>query len=373
MDSGPKIFAEDEKGLLVAMRPSAPPSEDELQDLIARFPEILSEFEKDLLLVKREKGVPDALSGAERWSLDHLFITKSAVPVLVEVKRASDTRIRREVIGQILDYAANGVVYWPLGALQAAFEETCSERNEKPEEVLAEFLDDNNTEQFWSQAQSNLEAGRLKLIVAADKIPAELARVIEFLNDQMRAEVRAIELRYFLSAEGRRTLAPRFFGETERTKVTKSGGASTRLPPISIEEWLSRFIAPLGEETLSGVREYMTVVESHSGEVYVASSQGSIPARFLGRDGNNIFPLSVDKRGRICIRFSETFDRIGLRDESVRQAVYDRFVQAVGPLSTRSLRGYPSFGASKINDPIVARAYRAAAKEYIELACQSGD
>jgi hypothetical protein len=32
---------------------------------------------------------------------------QNAVPTLVEVKRSSDTRIRREVVGQMLDYAAN--------------------------------------------------------------------------------------------------------------------------------------------------------------------------------------------------------------------------------------------------------------------------
>ena len=30
-------------------------------------------------------------------------------PTLVEVKRSTDTRIRREVVGQMLDYAAHGV------------------------------------------------------------------------------------------------------------------------------------------------------------------------------------------------------------------------------------------------------------------------
>jgi hypothetical protein len=44
------------------------------------------------------------------------------VPTLVEVKRSSDTRIRREVVGQMLDYAANAVVYWPLERLRATFE-----------------------------------------------------------------------------------------------------------------------------------------------------------------------------------------------------------------------------------------------------------
>jgi 5-methylthioribose kinase len=40
----------------------------------------------------------------------------------VEVKRSSDTRIRREVVGQMLDYAANAVVYWPLEMIRAKFE-----------------------------------------------------------------------------------------------------------------------------------------------------------------------------------------------------------------------------------------------------------
>jgi hypothetical protein len=43
------------------------------------------------------------------------------VPTLVEVKRRADTRIRREVVGQMLDYAANGVVYWPLEQLRELF------------------------------------------------------------------------------------------------------------------------------------------------------------------------------------------------------------------------------------------------------------
>jgi hypothetical protein len=32
----------------------------------------------------------------------------------VEVKRSTDTRLRREVVGQMLDYAANAVVYSPV-------------------------------------------------------------------------------------------------------------------------------------------------------------------------------------------------------------------------------------------------------------------
>ncbi len=74
------------------------------------------------LLVKAEAGVPDAEAGGSRWSVDHLFLDQEGIPTLVEVKRSSDTRIRREVVGQMLDYAANAVQFWT--ASQAVSQET---------------------------------------------------------------------------------------------------------------------------------------------------------------------------------------------------------------------------------------------------------
>ena len=83
-------------------------SEAVLQEALADFPEVIAGIATDddaqraLVLVAREIGIPTTGS-----SLDHLFLDDEGVPVLVEVKRASDTRIRREVVGQMLDYAAN--------------------------------------------------------------------------------------------------------------------------------------------------------------------------------------------------------------------------------------------------------------------------
>ena len=51
------------------------------------------------------------MKNSGRWSLDHLFVTRDGVPVLVELKRAMNSRLRREVVGQILDYAANATAY----------------------------------------------------------------------------------------------------------------------------------------------------------------------------------------------------------------------------------------------------------------------
>jgi hypothetical protein len=117
---------------LVEMRESAYEAEDVLQALIARFPSLLAGDQysggvaRRWLLVGREASLPDDEDAAGRWSVDHLFLDQDAVPTLVEVKRSSDTRIRREVVGQMLDYAANGVVYWPLEQLRELFACQCA-------------------------------------------------------------------------------------------------------------------------------------------------------------------------------------------------------------------------------------------------------
>ncbi|HKI05865.1 MAG TPA: hypothetical protein VKK31_28045 [Thermoanaerobaculia bacterium] len=63
-------------------------------------------------------GIPDQEQGGSRWALDHLFLDQDGVPTLIEVKRGRDPRTRREVVGQMLDYAANSVLYWTADALQ---------------------------------------------------------------------------------------------------------------------------------------------------------------------------------------------------------------------------------------------------------------
>ena len=76
-------------------------SEALLQTLLAKFPDLLageqidSKSPRRWLLIKREMGIPAEEDAADRWSVDHLFIDQDAIPTLVEVKRSSDTRIRR--------------------------------------------------------------------------------------------------------------------------------------------------------------------------------------------------------------------------------------------------------------------------------------
>lgn len=222
-------------GSLVAMAERPYGTEADLQKLIEDFPHLLSgdevvgEVERRWLLVAREAGLASDETGGSRWSVDHLFIDANAIPTLVEVKRSSDTRIRREVVGQMLDYAANGADYWPIEKLRARFEATCNEKGISPDEVLSGLLgEQGDVEKFWSDVKTNLEAGRIRLVFVADFIPPELQRIVEFLNEQMsNAEVLAIEIRQYVGGD-QRTLAPRVIGQTSAAQRAKATGRPSR-------------------------------------------------------------------------------------------------------------------------------------------------
>jgi hypothetical protein len=235
------VFVIDEIGGLRKMELMNFSTENEFQELIAQFPSLISgssdgDNKNKYLLIKREMGVPESESGSSRWSLDHLFINQNAVPVLVEVKRSTDTRLRREVVGQMLDYAANGVEYWPLETIQIAFDSECEKNGVNPEECLREFLGENKSvENFWMTVKSNLKAGRVRMLFVADEIPNELKRIIEFLNEQMEpAEVLGIQLKHF-SNENFKAIIPSTFGQILSERPRKNSqklGPDDRLEEV---------------------------------------------------------------------------------------------------------------------------------------------
>lgn len=220
-----KIYLVEEDGSLRSLEEQLYDSEDLLQTLLEKYPDLLAGDQMDessprrWLLVSREIGVPDVENGADRWSIDHLFLDQDGIPTLVEVKRSSDTRVRREVVGQMLDYAANSVVYWPSETIRTKFEARCDDGGDDSRWLVADLVgidpeDEAGVEKFWKHVKINLRGGKVRLIFVADEIPTELRRIVEFLNEQMNpAEVLAVEIKQYVG-EGIKTLVPKVVGQT---------------------------------------------------------------------------------------------------------------------------------------------------------------
>jgi hypothetical protein len=223
---------------LVSLAVAPYEAESVLQGLLEHYPQLLAGYEmsrsdpRRFLLVCREAPVADQY-GAGRWSLDHLFVDQDAIPTLVEVKRSSDSRIRREVVGQMLDYAANGTRYWGEGALAELFERTCADAGRDPAAVLEAVAgQDVDAQDFWGRAERNLRGGVVRLVFVADVIPDELATVIEFLNTRMHdTEVYGVEVRRYGSGGAAECFVPRLIGATAAAQAQKRS-------PTSLDEKL---------------------------------------------------------------------------------------------------------------------------------------
>jgi len=228
-----RIFLVNHDEQLVPLADAPYASEDRLQRLLADYPDLLAgeqidaESPRRWLLIDREVSVPDQEDGGGRWAMDHLFLDQDGIPTIVEVKRASDSRTRREVVGQMLDYAANAVVYWPVERLQSLFASNCEARGIDPDAALIEaFGDEFDEARYWEDVKTNLRAGKVRIVFVVDRMPRELQRIVEFLNEQMDpAEVLAVEIKQYVGGD-LRALVPRVIGntaESNRRQAPTSG------------------------------------------------------------------------------------------------------------------------------------------------------
>jgi hypothetical protein len=77
------------------------------------------------------------------------------------------------------------------------------------------------------------------MLFVADRIPAELRGIVEFLNKQMNpAEVLALELRQF-EGEGVKTIVPTLYGQTEEAQQKKTVRRGSGMKHQSSPKWIA--------------------------------------------------------------------------------------------------------------------------------------
>jgi len=323
------IFLVQPSNTLVELRESGYVTEAVLQQYLADHPALLAgeqmspESPRQWLLISQEMGVPHAEDGSDRWSLDHLFLDQDAVPTLVETKRSSDTRIRREIVGQMLDYAANGVVYWPVEKLRTAFQRTCEKRGVTTDIAMAEFLGDGATaEDFWQKVGTNLKAGRIRMVFVADEIPTELRKIVEFLNEQMDpAEVVAVEIKQFVG-EGMTTLVPRVLGVTAAAQAKKQGVSGTKWTE---ERFAEAMTADGHGDCVEVFRELVKwTAENRLSSYWGQGAMGSF-GPYLGNNGRKLSCCYLYTNGRVDIAFTYIKAVPGFLTEVKRVELVRRF------------------------------------------------
>jgi hypothetical protein len=345
------------------MRPGAPALETEIQWLIARYPDLVG-GEGELLSICQEASISDNEGGSGRWSLDNLFVTQLGIPVLVECKRAADPRIRREVIAQMFEYAAN-CTNWRTGEIPRLFADTCRMEGRDPEDALRDFLGSDTTiDDFWSRVDANLKSGKIRLLFVADSIPRELAKIVEFLNEQMIAEVLAIELNWFVDTGGSRSIVPRVIGATQRADAQRKPFNGPKLITLDQGEWIEKFVEPHGDQAVQLAKSFFMLAHLLDGEIEYKNDWASISVK--SSTGKRLNVLGLYPKGKFAINLATVQRARGPNDVELEEAVAS-LTAITGPLSGKS---NPSFSSEAMLDDVSRPRLVEALRRYVHL-CQS--
>jgi len=224
--------------------------EDALQTLLQKYPEVIpgaqisptQDSPPRFMLLRREMPIGN-------WSLDHLYVDQYGILTLIETKLTENPEARREVVGQIIEYAANATTAWASGKLRQYATEFWSNQGKSFENVVLETFGDIDIENLWELIEDNLAHNRIRLIITADDIRPEVRRMIEFLNREMQnTEVLGLELRAYGDDIESLVLVPRVIGQTQSSVDRRMSGTGIVL--WTFERLLKYFRESLDDETI---------------------------------------------------------------------------------------------------------------------------
>ena len=195
-------------------------TESFIQDLVFQHPDVLPAVDLD------ETKTPLVPIGREVATdvgpIDALYVSPSGGITVVEAKLWRNPESRREVVGQIIDYAQN-LSTWSYERL----DQTCRQASGSSLWGLVSARDGDRSPEaeasFVDAVSRNLSAGRFLLLVVGDGIREEVERMASYVQStpQLQFHLALVELRIFESLEGAgRVVVPSIVART--AEVTRA-------------------------------------------------------------------------------------------------------------------------------------------------------
>jgi len=274
-----------------------------LQDYLAQYPELLPLHEVEdnpapMIAIGREVAVP---SGA----IDLLFLDTSGRLTVVETKLAKNPQVRREVIGQIIEYASF-LCQWDADKIEQQANEYLTPRGKSETglfEALASKSRDSDlpldADAFRSKLEENLHMGNIRLVIAVDELVEPLRATVSFLNSFSAFDLLILQLRDFELDRDKRVFIPSLFGYAGPSKTTR---------PPALQWNTERFLQQASERSPENLPILKRLVEFSEGEKAIVwgrgASIGTFRVGFNGPEGKRIEAFYVAANGTMEIGFA---------------------------------------------------------------------
>ena len=355
--------------------------EADLQTLLAREPSLLpvDEFEAafaPLVLLGQEVRCDSGF-------MDLLFCSPGGYLTLVEVKLWRNPQARREVVGQILDYAKD-LAGWSYEDLDAAVRDVNGGAGIV--DLLRRVQPDVREDVLVDQVERNLRLGRVLLVVVGDGIREGVERIAEHLQRQnsLQFSLVLLELALYQMETGQLLVLPRTLARTvEMSRIVfevgegtprivnapSSAAGMTVRPPAPGRRSLTETVFfeavefAAGPDVARGVRSAMDDLE-HLGVLPTWGLASSVTMRFPDpSSGKPHTVVAFTASGKFWVSYLESPEREGY-DPEIPRRYLDRVVEITG-----ASRMPTALGTSEAPvGPLLAHrdAFISAAAEYVE-------
>lgn len=280
-------------------------NEASLQQLIAEHPPLIP-------------GVSPAAIACREFSsgvgpADVVILDESGDLTLVECKLTTNPQIRREIVGQVLDYASR---LWGMRVDQF---EAAWRRASKSEVSPLSAFDDAGADTRERLAE-HLEVGRMRLVLAVDRVNDDLKRIVEYLNSITIPEVSVFVMEFVRAKqEGVEVLIPTAYGaELASAKGRRQLDQRDRWSVEAFAEWGEQR-DPSGMPAYRALRDRLIQLgwRLNGGRAATPSLNASIDVAALG--GTRKWPITMhtdEQRGiRLNLRFNDFVSTPELADQ----------------------------------------------------------
>ena len=212
---------------------------------------------------------------------DLVILNPDGSLILVECKLAQNPQARREIVGQVLDYASR---LWRMSVDD--FELRWRERAK-----TSPFGEDDTAPASRAEVARQLSTGRFRIILAVDGINDDLRRMVEYLNNITAPEVSVLAIELARVVDGDvEILFPRVFGEElAQAKTTAAATAQPSWRRNDYADWI-RNSRPELVEAMNGLLD-----AAEGAGLRVVNGTVTTPSLILGASGaaGDVWPVSL--------------------------------------------------------------------------------
>ena len=224
-------------------------SEDTLQDLLFRFPRALpiSTIDAtygDAIPVCRELPTPAGY-------LDALYVNHLGWLTLAEFKLWRNPQARREVIGQILDYAKD-LASWGYEDLQRRVSLATGRKGNALYDLVREHHPDLDEAEFVDSVTRHLRRGEFLLLIIGDGIQEGAANIVDFVQrySGLHFNLALVEAALYRDGANRLIVQPRVLAQTEIVQRFVVDGGVERVAVIDDADTQQETLSDQDEENL---------------------------------------------------------------------------------------------------------------------------